>query len=193
MSHSTYLHLYSPHEVLLEAEQINTALRILGVREVVKIYRAIEELNEWTDFVRGTEEWPDYEIVGQRISPGEAGSYYDPKKYLSVDCVRGHPEDRRAQLVNLIHNNFPTEVQRDFYLNNLVLKVGPHDIYEIVENPTGELFARTSFSVAFWGYRHPENVEGFRAFLRESALVRDIQSDLSAIIRSSIDYRIYLT
>ncbi len=193
MSQSTYLHFFAPQPVDMTGVQVNDVLRALRVVGVVHIYRAVQGHFDWDNFMTGVMDWPERDIMGQRVAPEDAGSFFDPTKYLSVDCVRGHPEDRRAQLVSLIHEHFPHELQREFYLNNLVVTAGPHDVFEIVENSNGELFARTNFSVAFWGYRHPENTAVLRSFLGSSELVQTIQTDLAAIVKSEISWRLYLT
>ncbi|MDB6153158.1 MAG: hypothetical protein JWL90_1611 [Chthoniobacteraceae bacterium] len=193
MSQATYFHFYSPSMVALSPAAVTAALLSLGIQGPVRISRAFEGLFEWEDFLHGEAEWPDNEFTGILVASENAGQYFDPEKYLSVDCVTGHPDDRRAQLAYLVNDHFKSELDREFYLNNLVLKVGPHDVYETLENPAGELFARTNFSVAFWGYRHPENLEEFRTFLNEIELRRLIQAGLSEAIGASIDYRIYLT
>ena len=64
-------------------DDVSAALHVLGVREVVKLFRAVEGLNDWEDFVNGQENWPEREILGMRTTPEDAGSYYEADKYLS--------------------------------------------------------------------------------------------------------------
>lgn len=193
MSQTTYLHFYSPELVKLSKAVVGDALKVLGVTEAVRVYRLAGGLHLWESVRTGEEEWPATEVNGIRIPASEASLYYENGKHLAIDCIKAHPSDRCAQLVQAVHERFPTEVSREFYLNNLVVNAGPHDIFESVENPNGELFAATNFSVAFWGYRHPADLSLFRAFIDESPLVDNIKRDLADVTSSRIECQVYLT
>jgi hypothetical protein len=192
MSEQTYLSLHTSSPVALTTSKVDSVLKFLQVIEPLSIYRALSGTNGWQNFLNQWSEYPADDILDKRITVEEAGSFCIPDRFLLIDCIKGRQEDLRAQVVELVHKKFPDEVKRDFYLNNLSIKCGPHDIFETTENPQGKLFAQTNFSVSIWGYRHPSDLAALRNFLLSSQIVKQAQAELSNIVGDEVQAVVYL-
>lgn len=192
MSEQTYLSLHTSSPVALTPSKVDSVLKAIRVGDPLKIYRALGGTHDWDNFLNQWAEYPADDILGKRITVEEAGSFYIPDRFLLISCLKGRQEDLRAQIVELVHNQFPEEVKRDFYLNNLSVSFGPHDIFETTENPRGKLFAQTNFSVSIWGYRHPSDLAALRNSLLSSQIVKQAQAELSNIVGEDVQAVVYL-
>jgi hypothetical protein len=130
--------------------------------------------------------------LGHRVPSHEAPDYFISGKLMNIDCIVGNENDMRAKIVNLVHERFPDELKRDFYLNNLSVRFGPHDVFEAVECPSGHLFAHTTFSVSIWGYRHPIDILALRKTILSSSIVQTTQKGLSQILNQEVEAVVYL-
>lgn len=192
MSEQTYLSLHTVTPKAISGADISKVLLALRVQGDVRVSRYDGPANDWGIFKEPWIEYPDYEVLGQIVSVEEVQTLYEPEKFLLISCMKGNDADLRARVVDFVHRHFPEEVKRDFYLNNLSVNFGPHDIFEATENSSGTLFAQTTFSVSIWGYRHPSDLSGLREKLLNSEIVKTAQSELASILGEEIRAVVYL-
>jgi len=192
MSEQTYLSLYAVSPKSIAKSHISKVLENLQVQGNVRVSRYDGPSNNWAIFKEPWVGYPDYEVLGQMVPIQSAQALYKPEKFLLIDCIHGNPKDLRARVVDFVHKQFPEEVTRDFYLNNLSVNFGLHDVFEATENPNGTLFAHTYFSISIWGYRHPTSLAAFRETLLSSGIVKTAKNELSEILSQKVESVVYL-
>ena len=192
MSEQTYLSLHSVSPTEITNSSISSILSYLRVKGEVRVSRYEGPSDDWKIFKAPWKEYPDYEVLGQIVPVGIAHEFFLPGKFLLISCIIGNSEDLRARIVDFAHKEFPDEVRRDFYLNNLSVKFGPHDIFEALENSSGTLFAQTNVSISIWGYRHPSDLATFRETLLSSDIVKKAQTELAEILGQQVEAVVYL-
>ncbi|MCA9307205.1 MAG: hypothetical protein R3B46_13755 [Phycisphaerales bacterium] len=77
----------------------------------------------------------------------------------------------------------PKELRGDYEVaNGMFIRVGPHDIFECVENDRGQLFGRAELSVMISSYFCPNNWVATRAAVLDLPIVKETQAKLSTIL-----------
>jgi hypothetical protein len=178
MGSSTYIRFFT-----LESCSPEIAVKILqslGTRsDIIDVTRYSEESDSWAS--RNDEEWdyPDCDFNLKRMPLVDLPQQFLPEHPLLVHWF-ADSESLTSQFRSEIRDNLES-VRGDHYPGNTGMEIGAHDVFETLENSNGTYFGRANFSVYFYGYRIPsdlqlyrESVTGLFYFNRIQALLADI-------------------
>jgi hypothetical protein len=175
----------------VEPTLVSKVLKLLGMQNSVFVTRYAEEDQSWRNLMDGIEEYPAHEILGARVPAEEAPIFYETGKLLKISGCEANPKAYKARIIYALHDLFPEETAREFYLNNLDLTFGAHDLFTTEDFPEPKLFGRPNVSLSFNGYRMPHNWEQYRAAAFALPLVQEVKEGFEAIIDAPVEMVMY--
>ena len=117
----------------------------------------------------------------------EALNFYEDQKFI---IFRFHSSLSDA-LTQEVYNKIGEPIRDDHMPHNAELHLNEHDIFEDAEKWDGHLFARTNFSVLFYGDSVPKNIGEYRKQVSQLDSFKNILDGLKAIL-GKIDCAIYM-
>lgn len=170
-------------EPLKGSEQLQAVLDCLQHTPCPSMTLHIEESKDMRmevvrDLLRAGLEEPQGKIV-EVNNPLQALNYQGSGKTVTF-FLNGpdYGEVLRDELAQAI-----SESIRDYFIPyGIMLRIGPHDIFDTVEHEDWHLFGHSNFTVSLGGDGCPHDWQRYRELVFEVPLVKQLQADLESIV-----------
>lgn len=186
MGLSTSIHFYVEKSPPDPRKALSDILAWLKPKHI-QITRNLSMDNSWHDYKTENAQYNvDYEILMQLVNPEEAVDLYLPERRYSLSIESPIAD----ALIEMVHKQIPESIRGEHWPQNLDVSVNPHDVFEDCEDTSGHFFARTFFSLRFWGYRTPNQLAEYRRLVWMLPVFIEIQDNLCRIL-GLVECKIY--
>jgi hypothetical protein len=160
--------------------RLSAVLRYSGAVAADSVTRTIGPDDAWSRFTANQENpFPPEESVGNGLDLFSLPSLYRAGTCLRVTLA---PCPLGQKVHKAILTRIDGFIRGTFCPSEVMLAIGDHDLFEFAENEDGLLFARATFSVAFWGYSSPLDWVAFRDEVFALPEVGEIKRDLGGLV-----------
>jgi hypothetical protein len=192
MGQQTNISFYLEGNVVPSPDQALQVLRSLGVDEGLAFVTRYKTLyNAWEHRLDGS--LPQWELNGRRVTLPEAVQYIEPTRETVVSIRKSEDGIARRFMVEA-WQAVPKDLAADFVFSNNDCTFGMHDIFGMVSQAeeVNTYIARSPFSVKFWGYRCPSDIDRFREVVENLPVLTELTNNLSRALKEPVKTSIYM-
>jgi len=192
MGQQTNLSFYIEGQTVPTPDLTAQGLRMLGIDESLAFVTRYKTLyNAWEHRIDGS--LPHWEFNGRRVPFSESVGYIEPEKevVISVIATEGGLAKR---LIIEAWQAVPENLAKGCIIGNNDSRVGMHDIFGMVSQAEEKntYIARSPFSVKFWGYGCPTDIDRFQDIVQNLPVVSEIASALSNALSQPVKTAVYM-
>lgn len=192
MGQQTNISFYIEGNIAPSSDIVLRTLKTLGVDESLAFltkYKAL--VNAWEHRDEGS--LPAWELNRERVSLTEAVQYVEQEKEVVISVV----ETERGLGKSLIVETWravPESLAQGCIIGNNDCTIGMHDIFGMASQVEEKevYIGRASFSVNFWGYHCPKDIDQFREIVENLPIVSEVASALSQALNQPVKTAIYM-
>lgn len=192
MSQQTNISFYSEGTAIPTPDAAANALRSLGVDEKLAFVTKYKSLsNEWEHRFDGS--LAEWEFNRRRMPFADAFEYIEPDKEVVISIIKAETGLAKRLIIEA-WKAVPESLAQGCIIGNNDSTFGMHDIFGMVSQAEEKdtYIARAPFSVNFWGYRCPANIDQFRDIVGNLPVVSEIASALSDALSQPVKTAIYM-
>jgi hypothetical protein len=192
MGQQTNISFYSEGDVVPSQDTALRALRSLGVDESLAfVTRYKTPFDGWKHRSDGS--LPSWEFIRRRATLSEAIKFIRPGPEVVISVRKSDDGIARRFFIDAWQAT-PETLAAECIFSNNDCTFGMHDIFGIVAQAKEEdtYIARSPFSVKFWGYRCPKDIDQFREIVGNLPIVSEVAEALSQALNQPIKTAIYM-
>jgi len=192
MGQQTNIAFYTEGEIVPSPETVFSALSSLGAGEELAFVTRYKSLyNAWQHRFDGS--LPQWEFIRKRTTLSDAVQFIRPESEVVISIVETEG-GLGKRLILEAWQAVPESLAQGCIISNNDSTFGMHDIFGMVSQAEEEntYIARSPFSVRFWGYRCPNDIDKFRDIVENLPVVSEVASVLSQALNQPIKTAIYM-
>jgi hypothetical protein len=192
MGQQTNIAFYVEGTTIPSPDTALQALRSLGVDESLAFVTRYKTLfDAWEHRLDGS--LPQWEFIRQRKTLSEAVEFIRPESEVVISIRKSEGGLARRFFVES-WQAVPENLAKECIFSNNDSTFGMHDIFGMVSQAEEEntYIARSPFSVRFWGYRCPNDIDQFRDIVENLPVVSEVASALSRALNQPVKTAIYM-
>jgi hypothetical protein len=173
-------------------DSVLKALRALGADESLAFVTKYKTLyNAWEHRADGS--LPNWEFNGRRLSLVEAVQFVERDREVVISVV-GIDTGLAKRLIIETWQAVPETLASGCIIGNNDCRIGMHDIFGMTSQAEeiDTYIARSPFSVKFWGYRCPGDIDRFREIVESLPAVCELANTLSQALSQPVKTAIYM-
>lgn len=182
MAGQGYLTLYSSAKFDDWRKLLDDVFGLINADKIDSGSKTDVESMDWLVFIEEAEfdDDDDDEFLGANL-PLKAIEEIELEEKGNI-CLNLSASVFSKHIYDELRRAIPEELSLDFVPSRLSLRVGPHDIFECVENQDGHYFGRATFSFTLWGDGFPEDVTKYREHIFSNAELIRFKEKLEQLI-----------
>jgi hypothetical protein len=192
MGQQTNISFYAEGSVVPDANTVLNTLRVLGVDETVAfVTKYASQTNAWEN--RGGNSLPAWEFNRHRVSLADAVRFVGNGDEIVISVVETEGGLGKRLIIET-WQAIPESLAQGCVIGNNDCTIGLHDVFGMVsQNEEKDTYiSRTPFSITFWGYRCPKDIDEFRRIVEDLPIISEIKTALSEALNQPVRTAVYM-